>query len=129
VPLFLVILRPFSAKHKVAHRLGLEFEVDTEPQKTFTGGLLSPAKHSGDRQQTLFLGDVLYHFTDGHAQPYFLASIGVATSPSANLAGGLGGGLKFFVSRSVSLRPEFRIADTHNAAISTRGSLAVGFHW
>jgi len=122
-------VRPFSAKHKVAHRLGLEFEIDTESQKTFTGGLLSPANHSGDRQQTLFLGDVLYHFTDGRAQPYVLANFGVASSPSANFAAGLGGGVKIFVARNVSLRPEFRLAGTMDAAVSARGSLALGFHW
>lgn len=122
-------VRPFSATHKVAHRLGLEFEVDTESQKQFTGGVLSPAQPSGNRQQTLFLGDVLYHFTDGRAQPYALVSFGVASAPSGNFAAGLAGGVKIFVSRNVSLRPEFRFAGTRDAAISTRGSMAVGYHW
>jgi hypothetical protein len=122
-------VRPFSAEHKIAHRLGLEFEVDTESEKKYTGGLFSPAKHSGNRQQTLVLGDVLYHFTDGKAQPYILASFGAASSPSGNFAGGLAGGVKIFVARNVSLRPEFRFSGTSNAAISARGSMAVGFHW
>ena len=122
-------VRPFSAKHKVAHRLGLELEVDTESQKTFTGGIFSQAQQTGNRQQTLFLGNVLYHFTDGRAQPYILASFGVANSPSTNFAAGLAGGVKIFVSKNVSLRPEFRAEGTRDAAFSARLSMAVGYHW
>jgi hypothetical protein len=122
-------IRPFSSKHKVAHRVGLELEVDTESQKTFNGGLFSPAQQTGNRQQTLVLGDVLYHVTEGDAQPYVLASFGVATSPSANLAAGLGGGVKLFVGKNVSLRPELRFEGTWQAAFTTRFSMAVGYHW
>ncbi|HLQ77229.1 MAG TPA: outer membrane beta-barrel protein [Terriglobia bacterium] len=121
--------RPFSSNHGIAHRIGLEVEVDTASEKHFTGGLFTPALSAGYRRQTFALGDVLFHFGGGRVEPYVLAAFGNASSPRNSAAGGLGGGAKIFVRKHVYLRPEFRATVTRRDDFSARGSLALGYHW
>ena len=122
-------IRPFSASHGFSRGLGLELEFDTASEKQFNGGLFTPATFSGHGRQNLFLGDVLYHFGDGRVEPYVLAGVGVASNPNYGGAGGLGAGVKIFVQKHVSLRPEIRLSVTRHDDFSARVSFAVGYHW
>ncbi|MCI0443969.1 porin family protein [bacterium] len=98
-----------------------------------------------------FGGDFIYYFTDTNHQPYAFAGARLLNyhqvSDAPSLPGvyeitvnsfGLdfGGGIESFISRSISIRPEFRFVydadlDEHNDAHSNMLSLtgAIAYHW
>ena len=95
--------------------------------------------------------NALYHFSDSKAQPYVIGGIGVlhhedrssglgpARPPrsGSGFSYNFGAGLKLFVSKRVSVRPEFRVfigdlgksAGTEPPFSLLRGSVGIGYHW
>jgi hypothetical protein len=95
--------------------------------------------------------NALYHFSESSTQPYVIGGVGALwhedrssglgpVRPPLDASGfayNFGGGVKFFLSKHVSLRPEFRIfiGDLGvNGGVEPpfslmRGSIGVSYHW
>ena len=95
--------------------------------------------------------NALYHFSDSKAQPYVIGGIGLlhhedrssglgpARPPlsASGFAYNFGAGVKVFVSKHVSVRPDFRVfigdlrqsAGTEPPFSLLRGSVGIGYHW
>jgi opacity protein-like surface antigen len=95
--------------------------------------------------------NVLYHFTTSQAQPYVIGGLGfvhhenrsrfpgdnsLPTRTSNGFAKNFGAGVKIFLNKKFSLRPEFRVflGDTAGSGVEPpfsvgRGSVAFSYHW
>ena len=95
--------------------------------------------------------NALYHFSDSKVQPYVIGGIGVlhhqdrssgfglSGSPlsASGFAYNFGAGVKVFLSKHVSLRPEFRVfigdlgkgGGTEPPVSAARGAVGLGYHW
>jgi hypothetical protein len=130
-------VRPFSG-NAVLRGLGFEFEADhTSGQSTYL-----PARKTAT-------GDLLYHVSFKHTEPYVFIGMGGSTLGCYGLnlgcdqgvRVGVGGlGVRVFLIKRVSLRPEFRIFKPMgtNACILGpggcaynfyRASVGIGYHW
>lgn len=95
--------------------------------------------------------NVLYHFSRSQAQPYVVGGVGfvhhenrsrfpedsfLPKRTSNGFAKNFGAGVKIFLSKNFSLRPEFRVflGDTAGSNVEPpfsvgRASVAVSYHW
>ncbi|MCI0624269.1 MAG: porin family protein [Acidobacteria bacterium] len=132
--------------YRATPKLGFEIEVSRTPHlRDIAGGTL---RFEGTGVFTT--GSLLYHFSESRAQPYVLGGIGhlhyrrefhflfIGTSDTANgFAYNFGGGVKIFLNRRFSARPEFRILvgeARNNQAVEPpfsvfRGSIGLAYHW
>jgi hypothetical protein len=97
---------------------------------------------------TGLFGDVVYHFAEGRAQLFVMASAGLlssrtthtyplggvvttVTSEDDDFAWGGGGGVKVFITPRFSLRPQFRLVFSEATGVMglAAGSVAIGYHW
>jgi hypothetical protein len=122
--------RPFSPDRGGWRGLGFQFRTDTQSEKifqsSFTGGAPVVVGH---QNRTLFLADVLYHFTNRRAQPYISLGIGASRATRDATAAAVASGVKVFLNRRVSLRPELRVSLDERVDGTVRGSVAIGYHW
>jgi hypothetical protein len=110
-------------------------------QRNIAGGLL-------EGRATGVLGDLVYHLGQGRTHVFAMGSAGILNSstthmfPSSGLvhvvsshvtdfAWGGGAGVKIFVKRRLSLRPQVRILFSERTGVMglVATSLAVGYHW
>lgn len=95
--------------------------------------------------------NALYHFSDSKAQPYVIGGIGLLhhedrssglgpPRPPLSASGfayNFGAGVKVFLNKHISLRPEFRVfvgdlgkaGGTEPPFSLLRGSVGIGYHW
>jgi len=138
--------RPFS-------RLGFEFEVNGMHYKKrpWYGGL-----GFVERTPIYFTGNIVYHFSTERHQPYVLAGVGILRYDSTTVWQGVPGGpveiwegtdigpafsfgvgFKAFLTKKLSLRPEFRLVECWELDVLLaeppvslfRASIALGYHW
>jgi hypothetical protein len=132
---------------RATRRIGLEVAINRIHHKrefSFSGVLF-------EGTGTFMTGNVIYYFSDSRAQPYVTGGagfirhedrsrIGPGPAPPAIAANGfacnVGVGVKAFITRHVSLRPEFRVFGGYprNGGVEPpfgvfRGSISLGYHW
>jgi hypothetical protein len=113
-----VAIRPFS-QTSWWRRLAFEGEVNTFD--------VSP---SGTNMLTTITGNGVLHFSTEQVQPYFLLGFGRSFLGGGSMAtGNLGGGVKIFTNKHVSIRPEVRLFGTEELDAFLRGSVALSYHW
>lgn len=123
-------LRPFSKDRGILRGLGLEFTVDTQSEKVYSSSFLGGAPvFLENRRRTIYLGNVLYHFTNRRVQPYGSIGLGASGYAGDRFAGAIGAGAKIFLHEHVSLRPEVRLSMDRGLDASVRGSIGIGYHW
>jgi opacity protein-like surface antigen len=127
---------------RASRRLGFEFEVDrTSFSRDFSSGL------SFEGSEIVYAGNVQLYFPLTNTEPYIFGGAGVAHFEQTNrfpfdgstevseftddlFTFQFGGGVIFYVSPRISLRPEFRWTWNDISFINQiRGSVAVGYHW
>jgi hypothetical protein len=110
-------------------RLGLEFLWDRQPTNAtgkFSGGGTYPTKIGFTMDQ--YHGDFLYSFTDhlSKLEPFLLVGFGASNmhgggSSTTKFSFGLGGGVKYFMTRHIGFRVQARYTPTY--AYSTSGGV------
>jgi hypothetical protein len=113
-------VRPFSSDRSPFLRM-LGFEFEANGTRATVG--------NETRIQSYFTGNILFHATLGHVEPYLVLGAGGSHAGETRLAGDTGVGAKVFLSPRISLRPEFRVFSTEYLGSIIRGSMAVGVHW
>lgn len=135
-----------GAGFRLTPRLGLEGHVNRiEYKRDFSSGV----RFEGTAVFTT--ANLLYHFSTSRAQPYVVGGVGFVhlenrsrfpeddflPKRTANgFATNFGGGVKIFLSKNFSLRPEVRvfIGDTEGSGVEQpfsvgRASVALSYHW
>jgi len=120
-------------------RIGVEFEID---YLSFSRDFPSGVRFEGNT--TNFGGNLQFYFAHGSVEPYVFAGAGIThfdqtnTFPDSEIfestqdsfAFPFGGGIRFFMSPRLSLRPEFRWSWNGISFMNQiRGSVSVGYHW
>jgi opacity protein-like surface antigen len=132
--------------YRLTPRFGIEGQVN---RISYNRDLPLSARFEGTAVFTT--ANVLYHFTTSKAQPYVIGGLGFVHHENRarfaeesttfirstnGIATNFGAGVKIFLSKKFSLRPEFRvfIADTKGSGVEPpfsvwRGSIGFSYHW
>lgn len=146
---------------RLGSKIGIEFEFNRMVNLKLRPALCGTLECVGSaligyRSVILFSANGLYHFSVSRIQPYVVGGIGVLHTEFADslsvsdesgtratisqierrgngLSISFGTGLKVFLTRKISLRPEFRlyfstIMSSENLGVS-RASIGFGYHW
>jgi Outer membrane protein beta-barrel domain len=132
---------------RAIHKIGFEGSVNRiRHLREFSS---SPVRFEGTA--VFATANAVYHFSESQVQPYVIGGIGMLwhedrssgllpSRPPIDASGfakNFGGGIKVFLSKHVSIRPEFRIFIGDLGGIGgveppfsvMRGSVGIGYHW
>jgi opacity protein-like surface antigen len=132
--------------YRITPRIGVEGQVN---RISYQRGFSSGGRFEGSAVFTT--ANLVYHFSKGRAQPYVFGGVGfvhhenrsqfdpaivVGTRRANGFASNFGAGVKLFVSKHFSVRPEFRVllGDTKGSGVEppfsvARGSIGFSYHW
>lgn len=132
--------------YRVTPRFGIEGQVNRFAYKR---ELSAGRRFEGSAIFTT--ANLVYHFATGRAQPYVFGGVGfvhhenrsqldlatfVGDRQADALAGNFGAGAKIFLSKHISVRPEFRVfvGDAKGSGVEppfsvVRGSVGISYHW
>ena len=128
---------------RIAPRVSIEVDVmRARHERSIAGGPLEGTAAG-------VFGNVVYHFAAGRTQIFVVGSAGLLSSRTThtyapaggpdvtfssqddNFAWGGGAGIKIFLARQLSLRPQFRIVFSEATGVMGLAvtSVAMGYHW